>query len=104
MHGTPYTHQMHLCLFPASGPPKFMAMGMLGPLLRTRRGNMFILIIMDRYANLMRVFSMTRTTATQVVTVFLHFWVIPYGIATYLFTDNPPEFLAKLFASVCIYL
>lgn len=31
------------------------------------------------------------------------YWVIPYGIETYLLTDNGPQFVKKVFATLCAF-
>lgn len=45
-----------------------------------------------------------KTTALQAANMFLDHWVMPYGIQSFLFTDNGPEFLNKLFTTFCIVL
>lgn len=46
--GTQYTHDKEFKWFPATGPLESVDMDMLGPLLRTHKGNEYVMAIMDR--------------------------------------------------------
>lgn len=50
VHNKPFERRRRLLhLFPASNPVEFVAMDILGPLLKTSNDNPFMLVIMNRY-------------------------------------------------------
>jgi len=102
--GTRYKTQKPMKLFPASKPLDFIAMDLLGPLPATESGKAFILVITDRFSKLAQVTPLASTTAPVVADAFVSHWVIPYGLPTYLLTDNGPQFVAKFFEAVCVTL
>lgn len=63
-------------------------MDILSPLHQTWEGYQFIIVMMDRYLKLLEVTLSTSNTAPHVVSTFFDHWIIPYGIPTYLLTDN----------------
>ena len=102
--GTAAKHQKLLKLFPASGPLEFVAMDLLGPLPKTKRGNTFVLVITDRYSKLTRAIPLKATKATDIAMAFLDTWVYVYGAPKFLLTDNGPQFVAKFFETICSML
>ncbi|MEM7496351.1 MAG: integrase, partial [Myxococcota bacterium] len=90
MQGTYYAHQKYLQLFPANGPLEFIAIDILGPLPRSKRGNKHVLVITDRYSKLTRTVAMNKITAPHVAEAFLDNWIMPYGIPNALLSDNGP--------------
>ena len=59
-----------LRLFPANGPLEYVSIDILGPLVRTRRGNRFLLVISDRYTKLTRTVPLARITSGVVARAF----------------------------------
>jgi len=102
--GTFYKHQRPLRLFPAAGPLEFIAMDLLGPLTKTRRGHTDILVMTDRFSKMARSIPLRSTTAPVVAEAFLNNWVIPYGLPRILLTDNGPQFVSKFFEFLCTAL
>ena len=88
-------------LFPAKAPLEFVSSDLLGELIRTRRGNRFVLVIVDRFSKLLRTVPMKRITAIEVAKAFVHHWVFVYGQPLSLFSDNGPQLAASLFIDVC---
>ncbi|CDF40922.1 unnamed protein product [Chondrus crispus] len=97
-------HQKDLKLFPAAGPLDFVAMDLLGPLLKTAHGNRHVLVMTDRFTKLTRSIPLRTTTASVVANAFLDNWVYVYGAPRYVLTDNGPQFAAKFFDAVCALL
>lgn len=77
--GTKLWHERKLGLFSSSGPLQFVAVGILGPLLRTTSGSQFLVIITNRYVKFTWAIHTVKIMSTQVVIFFKH-WAIPYGI------------------------
>lgn len=84
-----------LQLFPAEKPLEEVAMDMLGPLLRTPRGNINLLVIVDRFTKLVRTVPMGRVTAAEVAKAFVNHWVFVYGPPKSVLTDKGGSFRAK---------
>jgi len=94
-------HAKKLQLFPANGPLEYVSIDILGPLLRTRRGNRFLLVISDRYSKLTRAIPLSRITAQSVARAFAEQWAFVYGPPAILLSDNGKQFASKLFTHLC---
>ena len=73
--GTLVRNQKDLKLFPAARPLEFVAMDLLGPLLKTAHGNQTALVITDRFSKLRRSIPLRTTTASVVANGVLDNWV-----------------------------
>ena len=90
-----------LHLFPAAGPLEFVSIDILGPLLRTGRGNRFLLVISDRFSKLTRTVPMRNVTEAAVAKAFTTYWAFTYGTPSILLSDNGKQFASRLFVHVC---
>ena len=88
-------------LFPATIPLEFVSIDILDELIRTRRGNKFLLVINDRFSKLLRTIPLRLITAMEIARAFTHHWVFVYGSPLTLFSDNGLQFAAKLFIDIC---
>ena len=88
-------------LFPAKAPLEFISINLLGELIRTKRGNKHLFVIVDRFSKLVRTVPMKRITAIEVAKAFVHHWVFVYGQKRTLLSDNGPQFAARLFIDIC---
>ena len=88
-------------LFSATTPLEFVSIEILRELIRTRRGNKFLLVINDRFSKLVRTVPLKRITAMEIAKAFTHHWVFVYGPPLTLLSDNGPQFAAKLFIDIC---
>ena len=88
-------------LFPASGPLEFVAIDILGELIRTPRRNRYLLVISDRYSKLVRTVPLKKISAIEVAKAFVHHWVFVYGPPALLLSDNGSQFTSKLFKEIC---
>lgn len=102
--GRRYRHKRNLQLFSASGPLDLGALDLPRPLSKTRQGNQYICLITDRYSKLMRAISTFKTSETHMADIFVDYWVVPFGIPTYLLMDNGPQFVGKFLTLVCGHL
>lgn len=69
---------------------EFIAINLLGPLTRTKKGNEHVLVMTDIYAKMTRDTPLTKTTDSHVATSFVEGWEIPYEIPHYLLSSNGP--------------
>jgi len=88
-------------LFPATDPVTSLSMDLLGPLTDTKTGNVFLLIIVDRFSKLVRAVPLDGITATDVSSAFRRDWISVYGPPDTVLTDNGPQFVSLLFQGVC---
>jgi len=88
-------------LFPATDPFASLSMDLLGPLTKTKTGNFFLLIIMDRFSRLVQAFPQAGISATDVSSAFCRDWISVYGPPDTVLTDNGPQFASLFFQGVC---
>ena len=94
----------YLKLFPAREPLESVAMDVLGPLTKTKKGHQYLLIISDRFTKLTQVAPMRNVTAYNLAVAFCTHWVFKYGPPRSLLMDNAQYFTAKFFQAVCRHL
>ena len=68
---TPYRHQKEMTLFRASTPLEYIAIYLLGPLMKSENGCTYILFITDRFSKLTRVVLLLSTKAPVVSNALL---------------------------------
>jgi hypothetical protein len=56
----------YLKLFPPSAPLEFVSIDILGPLPETKEGNIFLLVMVDRFSKLTRTVPLRTIIATEV--------------------------------------
>ena len=88
-------------LFPATAPLDSVAIVILGPLPKSSRGFIFMLVISDRFTKLTQVVPLKRITAYDVAVAFVEHWVFKYGAPATLLSDNGSQFVAHFFRRVC---
>ena len=93
--------QKNLRLFPATAPLESVAIDILGELIRTPRGNRYLLVIVDRFTKMVRTIPIKTITAAEVAKHFVHDWIFHYGPPVDLIADNGKQFTAKFFQDVC---
>jgi len=71
-------------------PFSSLSMDLLGPLPQTKTGNVFLLIIVDRFSKLVRAVSLAGITATDVSSALCRDWIFVYGPPDTVLTDNGP--------------
>lgn len=79
-------------------------MDILGPLPKPTQVTQYVLVMTDRYSKLTQPVPAAKTSATQVKNIFLDHSIIPFGIPNYVLTDNGPQLINKIFATICGYL
>ena len=90
-----------LKLFPALSPLESVSLDLLGELIRTPRGNRFLLVITDRFSKLVRSIPLKRITAYEVAKAFVTHWIFIYGPPRDVLTDNGGQFASRFFQDVC---
>jgi hypothetical protein len=94
-------HSSPLKLFPARAPLEYVAIDILGELVKTPRGNRYLLVITDRYSKLTKTVPLRRITTNYIAHAFVTHWVMNYGPPTYVLSDNGKQFTSQFFLDVC---
>ena len=89
-----------LKLFPATDPFASLSMDLLGQLTETKTGNVFLLIIVDRFSKLVRAVPLAGITATDISSAFFRNWISVYRPPDTVLTDNGPQFAFLFFQGV----
>jgi len=90
-----------LKLFPATDPFASLSIDLLGPLTETHTGNVFLLIIVDRFSKLDRAVPLAGITETNVSSAFCRDLNSVYEPPDTVLTDNGPQFASLFFQGVC---
>jgi transposase InsO family protein len=86
---------------PCSRPTERLFVDFVGPLTRSKRGNIAILVVVDAFSKFVSFFPVRRTTSQMVVDC-LEKWYFPaYGTPTSVVTDNARIFCCKHFREMC---
>ena len=73
----------------------------LSKLLKTARGNQYLLVISDRFTKLTKTVPLKGVSAAEVAKAFVDHWVFNYGAPKELLADNGKCFTARFFQDVC---
>ena len=94
----------YLRLFPATRPLESVAIDVLGPLTKTKKGHRYILVMTCRFSKLTQVVPLKTITSYNIALAFCTHWVFKFGPPQHLVLDNAQNFTAKFFQSVCAHL
>ena len=94
-------HRAELKLFPAHAPLDYVAIDILGPLIQSKDGYKYILVISDRFSKLTGTVPLETVNEKTVAQAFLNHWAFVYGPPRVLLTDNGKQFVSKFFREVC---
>ena len=90
-----------LKLFPAKAPLESVSIDILGELVRTQRGNRYILVVTDRFTKLVKAIPLKGVSAAEVAKAFVEHWVFNFGPPSELISDNGRQFTSRFFMDVC---
>lgn len=93
-------HATPLTLFPATEPSTQLSVDILGPLIQSKAGNKFVLVITDRFSKLTKCVALCKITAIGVVSPILEAWAACYGPPDTILSDQGPQFMSKFFIAV----
>ena len=82
-------------------PMERVAMDIVGPLPRTKRGNRFIIVVSDYFSKWTEAYAVIDHEAVTVATKLIEEWISRFGVMQYLHTDQGREFESKLFTELC---
>ena len=85
-------------------PMERVALDILGPLPRTRKGNVYILVISEYFTKWVECYAMRRIDAKTTAALFVEQFVCRFGLPRQVHTDQGSNFTSKLFHEVCSLL
>lgn len=85
-------------------PMERVAMDIVGPLPRTKRGNRFIIVVNDYFTRWPEAFAVVDHEAETVAKKLMEQWISRFGVMQYLHTDQGREFESKVFQALCSLL
>lgn len=88
-------------LFESTETLSFVAIYILGEIIRTKRRKWFLLVITNRATEFTRTIHLRRITATAVAQVFVNNFVFSSGTPQTVFSDNGGKFMTQLFTETC---
>ena len=83
-----------------SGPFQRIAFDVIGPLPITKRGNRFILLVVDYFTKWVEAFALPQHTAVIVAQMLAEGWVCKFGIPMRAHCDQAPEFNGRVIAEL----
>lgn len=90
-----------LQVFPTQAPLESVTIDVLSELIRTQRGNQYLLVITDWYTKLINVVPLEGISVVEVAKQFVNRWVCNYGPPKELIVDNNDCFTSDFLQSVC---
>ena len=88
-------------LLPPDRPNVRVHADLFGPLVKSKAGNKYILVITDAFSKFTRVIAIPDKTATTVTKAIFNHWVCLFGPMTSLLTDNGKEFANAVNSDLC---
>jgi hypothetical protein len=100
----PHVGKAPLVPIVATRPGQILSLDFVGPLKRTRNGNMFYIFGVDKFTKLMEG-TATKTFNAQISAIFIHNeWICRHGMVEVVLTDRGTNFEAFLFQHLCSLL
>ncbi|CAF5216319.1 unnamed protein product, partial [Rotaria magnacalcarata] len=87
-----------------SEPWNTVGIDLAGPLPKTRRGNSFILVVIDYFTKWIELFPLANTKAKTIAQVFVDEVLCRFGFPVRVISDNGVQFLSNIFTNVCLAL
>jgi hypothetical protein len=84
-----------------SEPWHTVGIDITGPLPTTRRGNRFILVVVDYFTKWVELFPLQSTKANLIAQLFLDEVICRFGFPVRVISDNGVQFLSKVFTQLC---
>lgn len=85
-------------------PTRIFRLGFTSTTAKGDRTKSVFLEIIDQYFKLTPAIPTSKTISVHTENLFLDHCINPFGIPTYLLTDNGPQFVSKLFSSIRGYI
>jgi len=87
--------------FHAGAPMERVHMDILGPLKESKRGNKYILVVIDQFTKWVEFYALPNQTAQTISSIFVDNFVSKFGCPSMIHTDQGKNFDGILFHEVC---
>ncbi|XP_018651543.1 LOW QUALITY PROTEIN: KRAB-A domain-containing protein [Schistosoma mansoni] len=84
-----------------TGPHQRIGIDIMGPLTTTKKGNRYILVMVDYFTKWCEAVPLPQQDALTVARAFIDHWVSRYGSSFSLHSDQGPAFESHLIAEIC---
>lgn len=84
-----------------SKPFQMVSADLVGPLPRSSKSNVYVLVIADYFSKYVKFFPIRKATASTVTKIIENDIYLVYGVPQYLIVDNGVQFRSKQFAQMC---
>ncbi|XP_018648667.1 KRAB-A domain-containing protein [Schistosoma mansoni] len=84
-----------------TGPHQRVGIDIMGPLTTTKKGNRYILVMVDYFTKWCEAVPLPQQDALTVARAFIDHWVSRYGAPFSLHSDQGPAFESRLIAEIC---
>ncbi|CAF5213997.1 unnamed protein product, partial [Rotaria magnacalcarata] len=82
-------------------PWNTLGIDITGPLPKTRRGNIYILVVIDYFTKWIELFPLANTKANTIAQIFLDEVMCRFGFPVRIISVNGVQFLSNIFNNVC---
>ena len=94
-------HKAPMKLYPTGAPGERISMDILGPLVLTPRGNLFVLVIADHFSKVTKAFPLKDQKAETIARVLTERWILEYGEPMQVHADQGTNFESALIKELC---
>ncbi|CAM4912454.1 unnamed protein product [Rotaria socialis] len=84
-----------------SEPWNTIGIDLTGPLPKTRRGNTYILVVIDYFTKWVELFALANTKAKTIAQLFVDEVLCRFGFPVRVISDNGVQFISNIFVNVC---
>ncbi|VDK40536.1 unnamed protein product [Taenia asiatica] len=86
---------------PTGFPGERVGIDIMGPLPLTKRGNRYILVMVDYFTKVAEAEAMQSQDAETVASTFFNRWICQHGVPESVHSDQGPNFESRLFTELC---
>ncbi|KAK7925190.1 hypothetical protein WMY93_007500 [Mugilogobius chulae] len=83
------------------GPGEMLGVDLMGPFPRSKKGHVFLAVIVDYYSKWVEMFPLRDSKTTKIVKILREEIFTRWGVPKYLVSDRGPQFTAALLMELC---
>lgn len=82
-------------------PGEMLGLDLMGPFPRSKKGNSYLLVIVDYYTKWVELFSLKDSKTPKIVSILIQDIFTRWGTPQHLLSDRGPQFTSQLLSEVC---